>query len=51
MIQKASDLELLGLPYIIIVGRDAKEGKVEFKDRYNGTTEIISVEELLKRIA
>ena len=49
--QKASDLELLGLPYIIIVGRDAKEGKVEFKDRYNGTTEIISVEELLKRIA
>ncbi len=48
--QKASDMELLGVPYIIIVGRDAKEGKVEFKDRYNNTTEIISKEELLKRI-
>ena len=34
---KLKDWELIGLPYLIIVGRRASEGIVEFKDRVNNT--------------
>lgn len=34
---KLKDWELIGLPYLIIVGRRASEGVVEFKDRVNNT--------------
>ena len=47
---KFKDWELIGIPYMIIVGRRAAEGIVEFKDRYKGTKEEITYEEAIQRI-
>ena len=47
---KFKDWELIGIPYMIIVGRRASEGIVEFKNRYLGTKEEITYEEAIQRI-
>ena len=47
---KFKDWEFIGIPYMIIVGRRAAEGIVEFKDRYKGTKEEITYEEAIQRI-
>lgn len=47
---KFKDWELIGIPYMIIVGRRANEGIVEFKNRYLGTKEEITFEEAIERI-
>jgi prolyl-tRNA synthetase len=39
---KAKDWELIGIPYQIVVGRDAVNGMVEFKVRANNTKEAMS---------
>jgi prolyl-tRNA synthetase len=39
---KFKDAELLGIPFVLVVGgRSLKEGKVELKNRLTGTTEIL----------
>ena len=47
---KFKDWELIGIPYMIIVGRRAGEGIVEFKDRVNNIKEELSLQEAIDRI-
>ena len=44
---KMKDLELLGFPYVILVGRDFEaEGKVEFRIRATGHKELVTPDSL-----
>lgn len=47
---KAADFELMGVPYIIVVGRDAKDLKVEFKNRHTKEVEVISMAEAITKL-
>jgi len=47
---KFGDAELIGVPLIIIVGRGAGEGRVEFWDRRSGEREEIPLHEVLERL-
>lgn len=47
---KLKDWELVGLPYLIIVGRRANEGIVEFKNRYTGIKEEVTLLEAISRV-
>ncbi len=43
---KLHDADLIGSPYQIVIGRDIANGKVEFKDRKTGETQIIPISEI-----
>ena len=43
---KFGDAELLGVPLVIIVGRDAAEGRVEFWDRATGERRSVGLDEV-----
>ncbi len=48
---KFNDADLVGLPYQIIIGeKNAKDGKVELKERKSGQTRVLSKTELLEEI-
>ena len=47
---KFKDMELIGIPYRISVGRGAKDGLVEWTVRATGNKEEISVEQAIQRI-
>jgi prolyl-tRNA synthetase len=48
---KMKDLELLGFPYVIIVGRDfASEGLVELRNRRSGEVEKVATSEVADRL-
>lgn len=47
---KFKDWELIGIPYIIVVGRRAQEGIVEFKDRRDNIKQEISIDEAVNRV-
>ena len=47
---KLKDWELVGLPYLIIVGRRASEGIAEFKNRYTGIKEEVTLLEAISRV-
>ena len=47
---KSHDWELIGIPYHIIVGRDAQNGLVEFKTRNTLSSEVIDVKEAISRL-
>ncbi|MGB9612711.1 MAG: proline--tRNA ligase, partial [Candidatus Margulisiibacteriota bacterium] len=47
---RLKDIDLIGIPYKIIVGRALKEGKVEIKDRRTGESELILVEKVAERL-
>ncbi|NGZ77962.1 proline--tRNA ligase [Saccharibacillus alkalitolerans] len=47
---KFKDADLLGLPYRIVVGREAAEGRVEFKSRAEADKETVSADEAFDRI-
>lgn len=40
---KLKDIDLIGIPYKIIIGKTLKEGKVEIKSRKTGKTELVEV--------
>ena len=42
---KFADSELLGMPYVLVVGRGLKNGVVELRDRHGGESREIPVEE------
>ena len=42
---KFNDMELIGIPYRLTVGRKAKEGIIEFKDRRSGESRELTLEE------
>ncbi len=48
---KFTDAELIGVPTILIVGRGAKDGRVELKDRRTGEREELPVAEAVSRLA
>ncbi|WFB07129.1 proline--tRNA ligase [Streptomyces sp. LX-29] len=47
---KFTDAELIGVPTILIVGRGAKDGLVELKDRRTGERQDLPVEEAVGRL-
>ncbi|MBR3617040.1 MAG: hypothetical protein IKN46_00025, partial [Acholeplasmatales bacterium] len=47
---KFKDWELIGIPYIVTVGRRAAEGIVEFKDRQTMEKVELSLDEALNKI-
>ncbi len=47
--EKFMDADLMGIPWHIVCGREAKNGKVELKNRQTGNRETIDIEELLQR--
>lgn len=48
---KFGDAELLGVPFIVIVGRDAAEGTVEFWDRRTGERTSVPSSQVQERLA
>ncbi len=48
---KFKDADLIGLPFIVIVGRDIGEGKVEFKTRKTGEKKLVPVADILQNIS
>ncbi|MEU6585384.1 proline--tRNA ligase [Nocardia sp. NPDC046763] len=48
---KFKDAELLGMPYIVVVGRGWAEGKIELRDRFAGTAEELPVETAVASVA
>jgi len=44
---KFKDSDLIGIPYRIVVGKDAKDGKVEFSNRKLDTKELVEVTKVL----
>ena len=46
---KLHDWDLVGIPYHIIVGRDASNNQVEFKTRRDGIKEVLDVDTVLKK--
>jgi len=47
---KAHDWDLCGIPYQVVVGRDAINGKVEFKLRTSSDKEVIEAKEVINKI-
>ncbi|MEJ8302862.1 proline--tRNA ligase [Saccharibacillus sacchari] len=47
---KFKDADLIGIPYRIVVGREAAEGRVEFKRRADENKESLSVEEAFSQV-
>ncbi|WP_063126875.1 proline--tRNA ligase [Nocardia fusca] len=51
---KFKDAELLGMPYVLVIGRGWAEGKVELRDRFTGETQDVpagsAVEAVLARV-
>ena len=47
---KSHDWDLIGIPYHIIVGRDAAQGNVEFKIRKSYSSEVVSIDEAIERL-
>jgi len=47
---KFGDAELVGVPKIVIVGRDAAEGRVELWDRRTGEREVVAAADALARL-
>ncbi|MFH8365276.1 proline--tRNA ligase [Streptomyces sp. NPDC018031] len=47
---KFTDAELIGVPTILVVGRGAKDGVVELKDRRTGEREELSVDDAVARL-
>ncbi|MCW3493957.1 proline--tRNA ligase [Microbacterium sp. SSM24] len=48
---KFGDAELVGVPQIVIVGRDAADGQVELWDRRTGEREVVPIAEAVARLA
>jgi prolyl-tRNA synthetase len=47
---KFRDLELMGFPYVIVVGRDHADGIVEFKSRASGQTDKLAIAEAVEAV-
>ncbi|HZK05030.1 MAG TPA: proline--tRNA ligase [Actinomycetaceae bacterium] len=48
---KFTDAELLGVPYMVVVGRGLADGVVEFRDRRSGERREVAVAEAAERLA
>jgi hypothetical protein len=48
---KLTDAELLGMPWIVVVGRRSAEGVVEVRDRRRGTSAEVAVDDMVDVMA
>ncbi len=46
---KLKDAELIGVPYIVVVGKNTAEGKVELINRHNMARDIIDAKEIINK--
>lgn len=46
--EKFTDADLMGIPWHIVCGREAKNGKVELKNRKTGERKIIVAKKVIK---
>lgn len=47
---KFADAELLGLPFILVIGRDLAQGRVELRQRMTGERQSVAVEEAVATV-
>ena len=47
---KLKDIDLIGIPFKLIIGKALKEGKVELKDRKAGTMELLPVSGVIEEL-
>jgi prolyl-tRNA synthetase len=47
---KFKDADLIGIPIRVVVGKDAKDGKVEFSNRLEGTKDLVDLSKVLELI-
>lgn len=47
---KFADAELVGVPYIVVAGRDAAAGRVEVWNRRTGEREVVGIDEAIARL-
>lgn len=47
---KFKDSDLIGIPFRIVIGKDAGQGKVEFVERRSGLKETITIQAACERI-
>lgn len=47
---KFKDAELLGMPYVLVIGRGWAEGKVELRDRFTGETQDVPAESAVEAV-
>ncbi|WP_063059777.1 proline--tRNA ligase [Nocardia sienata] len=47
---KFKDAELLGMPYVLVIGRGWAEGKVELRDRFTGETRDVPAESAVEAV-
>ena len=47
---KFADAELIGVPWILVAGRDAPAGRVELRDRRGGSREVLPAAEAVARL-
>ena len=47
---KLKDIDLIGIPYKLIIGKALKEGKVELKDRKTGAMELVEVAKIVEKV-
>lgn len=48
---KFNDAALAGIPYVIVIGKGAAEGKVELQERHSGQTFTVSAEEAVRTVS
>ncbi len=48
---KFKDADLIGVPYRVIVGKDAPQGKVEFLNRYTGEKSVVDKATLIAKLS
>lgn len=47
---KFNDSDLIGIPFRIVIGKDAANGNVEFVERATGTKQLLTVEDALAKV-
>ena len=47
---KLKDIDLMGIPYKLIIGKALKEGKVELKNRQTGATELVETGRVMEKL-
>ncbi|OGB89526.1 proline--tRNA ligase, partial [candidate division WOR-1 bacterium RIFCSPHIGHO2_01_FULL_53_15] len=47
---KLKDIDLIGIPYKLIIGKALKDGKVELKNRKNGQMELIDLDKVSEKL-
>lgn len=47
---KFKDAELLGMPYVLVIGRGWAEGRVELRDRFTGETQDVPAESAVEAV-